>query len=127
MVSILSSTRLPAVVLRLSRTLRSSTQFSTIKDDKPKSFLKSDANKHKVLYDYYLTPEERNRGKYATPLGISLFAFIVYIGFVREYGEEDQKKFEFLTKDISDKVPPSTYKKLKEKMEEEKETGKGNT
>ena len=126
MVSILSLRRLGRPVLNLSRSLRSSPQFSTQQDDKPKSFLNSGANKHKVWYEYYATPEEMNRGKYALPLGLTMFVFIVYVGFIRKYGEEDQKKFEFLTKDISDRIPPATYKKIKKNIEEEKKI-KGNT
>lgn len=104
---------------RISSVLSGNARYST-EEDKPNSFLNSEAHKHKVFHEYFVTSTDDKKGKYAFPLGLALFGFVVYIGFIREYGEKDQERVALLTRDISDRVPPATYKKMKREMENEK-------
>ena len=95
--------------------------YYSTKSDRPKPFLNSEAHNHRVLNEYVLTPEEQRKGRFGIPIGLTLFAFIIYVGWIREYGEKDKKKMEYLTRDISDRIPPAAYKKFKKEEEEEEQ------
>lgn len=95
--------------------------------DKPKPFLNSKAHAFKVADSYKVTEKEHKRGRFAIPIGMTLFGVVVYMGFIREYGEADKAKVEFLFKDISDKIPPQAYNKMKHQLEEEEKWRRGNS
>lgn len=101
--------------------------YSTWGKDRPKPFLNSEAHRFKVMDAYVLTEKEQKRGRFAIPIGLAAFGVVVYMGFIREYGHKDKSKVGFLLQDISDKLPPQTYNKIKKKLEEEKKWTKGNS
>ena len=101
-----------------SRTSHRGYSYFTGKKGEPKPFLNTEAHKVKVDETYSLNPAEVKQGRYGIPLGLGLFCFIMYFGFVREYGENDKAIMEFLNKDISDKVPPPRMKRIKQQIEE---------
>lgn len=94
---------------------------SALGKDKPKPFLNTEAHRRTVEDSYVLTEEEQRRGRYGVPLGLSLFAFIMYFAFIREYSDRDKAVIDFLTKDISDKVPPHKMARIKQQLKEEEE------
>ena len=96
-------------------------RYSTQRDE-PKPFLNSKAHRFKVDHAYTLSESEMKRGKYAFPLGFTLFGIITYMGFIREYGETDRAVMKFLTRDISDRIPPHKLERIKQSLEEEKVT-----
>lgn len=118
--------RLPARTLLPRHNVVSCQPYSSgLGNDKPKPFLNSEAHKFKVEDAYVLTEEEQRRGKYGKQLGLFLFCVVMYFAFIRDYGEKDKAVVDFLTKDISDKVPPHKMAKIKQQLEEEKEMYKG--
>ena len=94
---------------------------SALGNDPPKPFLNTKAHKQKVEDPYVLTEDEQKRGRYALPLGFSLFAFVMYFAFIREYDDDDKSVVDFLTKDISDKVPPHKMARIKQQLKEEED------
>lgn len=89
--------------------------------DKPKPFLNSPGHKFKVDQAYALSPEETKQGRFGIPVGLGLFAFIMYFGFIREYGEKDKAIMDYLNRDISDKIPGGRMERIKQQVEEEKQ------
>ena len=69
-------------------------------------FLQSAARKFKVDDAYSVDAvKDRQRQKYAVPLGLCIFSIIIYFSFIRDYGYKDKSIVGFLTKDIGDKLP----------------------
>lgn len=68
-----------------------------------------------------MSPEEAKQGRFGVPVGLGLFAFIMYFGFIREYGEKDKAIMDYLNQDISDKIPGDKRKRIKREVEEEKQ------
>jgi hypothetical protein len=114
----------PLALLSLYKTIvkshHSSRQLLKVAKDKPTPFLNSPGHKYKVDQAYALSPEEVKQGKYGIPMGLGLFAFIMYFAFVREYGEKDQAIMEYLNKDISDKIPGEKMRRIRQQVDEEK-------
>lgn len=96
-------------------------QRATKVKDQPKPFLNSPAHKYKVDEAYALSPKEVKQGRYGIPMGLGLFAFIMYFGFIREYGEKDKAIMDYLNRDISDKIPGGKMRRIKQQVEEEKQ------
>jgi len=44
----------------------------------------------------------------------------MYFAYIRDYGEKDQAVVGYLTKDISDKIPPQKLERIRRELEEEK-------
>ncbi len=80
--------------------------------DTPLPFLESKAARFKVDDAYSVEYDVNQRQRYAFPLGITLFAFIMYFGFLRKYDDSDSSVVEFLTQDISSKLPEGTRKQI---------------
>ena len=81
----------------------------------------SPAHRYRVEQAYTVSPAEARQGRYGIPLGLGLFAFIMYFGFIREYGEADRGIVDFLNRDISHVVPQTAkLKKIQEQVEQEK-------
>ena len=98
----------------------SSSQLQKVVKDKPKPFLNSPAHQYKVDQGYALSPQEVKQGRYGIPLGLGLFAFIMYFAFIREYGETDRAIMDYLNRDISDKIPNDKMRRIQQQVEEEK-------
>lgn len=107
------------------RTSRREYSYFTGKKGEPKPFLNTEAHKLKVDETYSLSPAEAKQGRYGIPLGLALFSFIMYFGFMREYGEKDKAIMEFLNKDISDKVPPPRMKRIRKQIKEGEQVSDG--
>ena len=86
--------------------------------DQPRPFLNSKAHTYKVQDAYVLTEKEQRRGRFAFPLGFIVFGVFIYFGFLREYGEKDKAKIDFLFKDISDKIPPHKQDLINKQLEQ---------
>lgn len=80
----------------------------------PIPFLSSKAAKFKVDNLYRVEHDVKHRQRYAFPLGITVFALIIYFGFLRNYGDDDRSVMEFLTQDISAKIPEGRRKEILE-------------
>lgn len=110
---------------RLSRLTRSSARGLGIRlytsgvSGNPKPFLGSKAHKFRIRDEYTMDKEQERRGRFAIPLGLGLFAFIMYMGYGRTYGETDAAIYDYLHRDISDKVPPPKMQKIRSQLEEE--------
>ena len=77
-----------------------------LKTDDPIPFTKSKARNFRVVEDVMSVEEKKlNRRNYATHLGLALFAVIIYFGFFRKENENDDSIMEYLTQDISSKIP----------------------
>lgn len=61
-------------------------------------------------YLVHVDDKMRKRQRYAIPLGVCLFSFIMYMSFFRNYGESDSKTFKNLTRDICDRYPEAENK-----------------
>ncbi len=68
-----------------------------------------------------MSEKEAKQGRYGIPLGLGLFAFIMYFGFVREYGEKDRAIMDYLNRDISNKIPLGRRTRIQQQVEEDKE------
>lgn len=100
---------------------RAYSYFSGLGKDIPKPFLKSSAHKLRVDQTYSLSKEEVQRGRYGIPLGFSLFAILMYFCYIRDEREKDKEVVDYLTKDISDKVPPEKMERIRQELGEEME------
>ncbi len=88
-----------------------------------KPFINSEAHKLKVQEKYGFLDNSSRIGYYSFPLGTMLVAFLVYWALVHVYGLTDASVYEYLTRDISDKLPPHQREIMKQKKlgeEEEK-------
>ncbi len=92
--------------------------------DEPLPFLNSSAHRFSIKQEYVASEEEVRKSRYAIPLGFSMFAVIMYFGYIRKYGEEDKAIVDFFTKDIGDKIPPRKLKQIKEAIGQDKEISK---
>lgn len=87
----------------------------------PKPFLNSKAHRFRLKDGYMLTDKEFRRGRYGFVIGPTMLAIVFYFGYVREYGEYDRSIMEFLTKDITDKLPAHQAAHIKQNLEEERQ------
>ena len=78
----------------------------------PVPFLSSQARKFKVDDAYRVDPAARRKQRYAIPLGFGLFGVIMYFGFFRKYGKVDSSVMDFLTKDISSRLPEDVRQRI---------------
>ena len=85
--------------------------YSTGKSD-PLPFLKSKARKFKVDDAYSVEPTVVRKQRYVIPLGLTLFAVLIYLGFVRKYDKSDSSVVAHLTQDISSKFPEGARDRL---------------
>ena len=93
---------------------------TVVKDDAI-PFLQSQAHKFKVDDAYTVdSPKDRSRQKFALPLGVGVFAVIIYFGFFRNYGTKDQSVMDFLTRDIGDKLPADVRQRIYSEVEQSK-------
>jgi hypothetical protein len=85
-----------------------------VKDDSDAiPFLQSQAHKFRVDNAYTVdSSKDRSRQKLALPLGVGIFAVIMYFGFFRDYGTKDRSVMGFLTRDIGDKLPADVRQKI---------------
>ena len=47
----------------------------------------------------------RRRTRYGIPLGLLTFAVIIYFGFIRKETEVDESAMDYLTRDITHRIP----------------------
>lgn len=93
---------------------------TVVKDDSI-PFLQSQAHKFKVDDAYTVdSPKDRSRQKFALPLGVGVFAVIMYFGFFRDYGTKDQSVMGFLTRDIGDRLPADVRQRIYSEVEQSK-------
>ena len=83
-----------------------------VEGEKPVPFLSSRARNFKVDDAYRVDPATRRKQRYAIPLGFGLFGVIMYFGFFRTYGEADSSVMDFLTKDVSSKLPEEARQRI---------------
>ena len=116
------------LVLSQARTLhctshkqaRSSPADKFEKDDSI-PFLQSKAHNFRVDDAYTVdTAKDRSRQKVALPLGVGIFAVIMYIGFFRDYGTKDRSVMGFLTRDIGDKLPDDVRQRIYSEVDQSK-------
>ena len=51
--------------------------------------------------DYYrVNPRRPVINKYGIPFGIILFSLIIYVSFIRPYGDKDKEKFDYISKNV---------------------------
>ena len=106
-------------------TRRTKTASYSTGKDKPKPFLNSQAHAFKVNHSFMLTEKEQKRGRFAIPIGMAIFGVIVYMGFIRKYGEKDKAIMDFLFRDISDKMSRHTRNRIKKQLEDELKWSQG--
>ena len=76
------------------------------KTDDPIPFSKSKARTFRLVDDVMTVNDEViKKRSYAVPIGLLLFATIIYTGFIRRETVKDKKAMDYLTQDISDKIP----------------------
>ena len=105
----------PARPAPAPKTANSRDPSSSVAKSKPRDdvipFLGSRARKFTVDEELSANPD---RGRFAIPLGFSLFAIVIYFGFIRPYDEGDRAVVDFLTSDISAKLPEGVQVNLQE-------------
>lgn len=76
------------------------------KTNAPIPFIRSKARSFRVVDDTMKVDDKTiKKGSFAVPIGLISFAAIIYMGFIREETPADQKAMDYLTQDISDKIP----------------------
>ena len=103
--------------------LRSSAVGKTAKDGRNDAipFLQSQAHKFRVDDAYTVdSAKDRSRQKLALPLGVGIFALIMYFGFFRDYGTKDQSVMGFLTRDIGDRLPDDVRQRIYSEVDSSK-------
>ena len=76
------------------------------KANAPIPFSQSKARTFRVVDDTMKVDDKViKKGSFAVPLGLFSFAIIIYMGFIRKETVADQKAMDYLTQDISDKIP----------------------
>ena len=83
-----------------------------VESDRPVPFLSSRARNFKVDDAYRVDPATRRKQRYAIPLGFGLFGVIMYLGFFRTYGEADSSVMDYLTRDVSSKLPEGARQRM---------------
>ena len=84
-----------------------------LKTNDPIPFTKSKARNFRVVEDVMSVEKKKlNRSNYATPLGLGMFAIIIYFGFFRKENENDESILEYLTQDINSKIPEEKRNEL---------------
>lgn len=102
------------------RKARPSRAGKTVKDDAI-PFLQSKAHKFKVDDAYTVdSVKDRSRQRFALPLGLGIFAVIMYFGFLRDYGTKDQSIMGVLTRDIGDRLPDDVRQKIYSEVDQSK-------
>ena len=94
MLSLVSHARSPAPFL-LSRTMRRWLATS----NEPIPFSRSKARTFRVV------DEKRQGNRFAIPLGLISFAALIYVCYFRKEGEVDESVMDYLTRDITEKIP----------------------
>lgn len=72
--------------------------------------MKSPAKDRKLMDTLLVDSASQRKQRYAVPLGIGLFAFIIYMGFFRNYNNTDKSTFQNITRDIRDRYPGAQEK-----------------
>ena len=99
---------------------RPSSADKTAKDDAI-PFLQSQAHKFRVDDAYTVdSAKDRLRQRFALPLGLGIFAVIMYFGFFRDYGTKDQSVMGFLTRDIGDRLPDDVRQRIYSEVDQSK-------
>lgn len=76
------------------------------KANAPIPFSQSKARTFRVVDDTLKVDDKViKKGSFAVPIGLFSFAVIIYMGFIRKETVADQKAMDYLTQDISDKIP----------------------
>ena len=99
---------------------RPSAADKTVKDDAI-PFLQSQAHKFRVDDVYTVdSTKDQSRQRFALPLGLGIFAVIMYVGFFRDYGTKDQSVMGFLTRDIGDRLPDDVRQRIYSEVDQSK-------
>jgi len=76
------------------------------KTDEPIPFMRSKARTFRVVDDALSVDEKKMKKRnFVIPLGLVSFGIIIYFGFFRQEGKKDNSIMDYLTQDITSKIP----------------------
>ena len=73
--------------------------------EKPIPFLSSKARNYGIEDSYKVQGTLARVQRFGVPLGLSLFALIMYLCYIRDYGDEGEAVMDFLTQDVKERFP----------------------